>query len=205
MTSDRRPWRAWPNSWNRVRASSKERSAGWPFGGLEKFMTLTMIGRTSPSSFSWSRKPLIQAPLRFEDGRSSRRGRGRRRAVRRGRLARPGRPGCRARNVVAARSKARPKSRAGGVEGRLDHLVELEVGLELGLVEVEPALAGASRRSAASRRRRGRGCRPPRRSAPGGRAASRRAARPAALPHRLEQPGDSLGRLRHRVGERKWA
>jgi hypothetical protein len=33
--------------------------------GLEKFMTLTMIGRMSPRSFSWPLKPLAQAPLRF--------------------------------------------------------------------------------------------------------------------------------------------
>ena len=35
-------------------------------GAFEKFITLTMIGRTSPASFSWSRNELIQAPLRFE-------------------------------------------------------------------------------------------------------------------------------------------
>ena len=47
-----------------MRASSKlEDGAGSPFA---KFMTLTMIGRISPASFSWERKALIQAPLRFE-------------------------------------------------------------------------------------------------------------------------------------------
>ena len=33
---------------------------------LAKFITLTMIGLMSPASFSWLRKALIQAPLRFE-------------------------------------------------------------------------------------------------------------------------------------------
>ena len=36
---------------------------------LEKFITLKTSGRTSPSSFSWSRRLDIQAPLRL-DGRA---------------------------------------------------------------------------------------------------------------------------------------
>ena len=66
MTFDSMPWRPWPNSWNRVRASSKDSRLASPFGALAKFMTLTTIGRTTPSSFFWSRKPDIQAPERFE-------------------------------------------------------------------------------------------------------------------------------------------
>ena len=34
--------------------------------GLEKLQTLTMSGRTSPTSFSWSRSEVIQAPLCLE-------------------------------------------------------------------------------------------------------------------------------------------
>ena len=37
--------------------------------------------------------------------------------------------------------EAQPEEAGGGVEGGLDHLVELEIGLELGLVEIEAALA----------------------------------------------------------------
>ena len=38
-----------------------------PAPPLEKFITLTTSGRTSPASFSWSRSVVIQAPLRFEE------------------------------------------------------------------------------------------------------------------------------------------
>jgi len=33
---------------------------------LLKFITLSTSGRISPSSFSWSRRLVIQAPLRLE-------------------------------------------------------------------------------------------------------------------------------------------
>ncbi len=38
-------------------------------GALAKLQTLTISGRTSPASFSWSRSDVIQAPLRL-DGRA---------------------------------------------------------------------------------------------------------------------------------------
>ncbi len=56
------PCNPWPNSWNNVRASSKERRAGSPGDGFEKFITLMTIGLTSPPSFFCPRKLLIQAP-----------------------------------------------------------------------------------------------------------------------------------------------
>jgi hypothetical protein len=49
-----------------VRASSKLKSVGSPSGALEKLHTLTISGRISPESFSWSRSEVIQAPLRLE-------------------------------------------------------------------------------------------------------------------------------------------
>jgi hypothetical protein len=48
-----------------VRASSNESSVGWPFAALEKFITLTTTGVTSPVSFCWSLSADIQAPLRL--------------------------------------------------------------------------------------------------------------------------------------------
>ena len=57
----------WPNSWNRVRASSGDSSEGWPSAPLAKLQTLMMSGAISPSSFCWSRSDVIQAPERFED------------------------------------------------------------------------------------------------------------------------------------------
>jgi hypothetical protein len=69
VTSDKSPCNAWPNSWNSVRASSIESSAGAPSAAGEKFITLTTIGRMSPASFCWLRTCPIQAPLRF-DGRA---------------------------------------------------------------------------------------------------------------------------------------
>ena len=47
------------------------------------------------------------------------------------------------------------------VEGRRDHLVELQIGLQLGLVEIEPALAHLFGIVAPVPRRRARNCRPP--------------------------------------------
>ena len=35
-------------------------------GRLGEVQTLTISGRISPASFSWSRNEVIQAPLRFE-------------------------------------------------------------------------------------------------------------------------------------------
>jgi hypothetical protein len=49
------PWRAWPNSWKRVSASSQEISTGSPgrpFMKLELFETITV---SSPSNRSWLR------------------------------------------------------------------------------------------------------------------------------------------------------
>jgi hypothetical protein len=49
-----------------VRASSKLNNVGSPSAPLLKFITLRISGRTSPSNFSWSRRLVIQAPLRLE-------------------------------------------------------------------------------------------------------------------------------------------
>src|SRR5258707_700701 len=57
------PCRAWPNSWNSVRASSTLMRLASPSPPLAKFITLTTIGNCRPSSFCWPRKLLIHAPL----------------------------------------------------------------------------------------------------------------------------------------------
>ena len=55
MTLELRPWRAWPNSWNIVDASSQLTSTGSPGAPFTKFELFeTMVG-TSPSKRSWSR------------------------------------------------------------------------------------------------------------------------------------------------------
>src|ERR1700733_9128340 len=54
---------------NSVRASSTLNRLASPSPPLAKFITLTTIGSCRRSSFSWPRKLLIHAPLRF-DGRA---------------------------------------------------------------------------------------------------------------------------------------
>ena len=131
-----------------------------------KFMTLTMIGRHVAGEL------LLAAEARSSRrrcasraGRNSRRGRGRRppaavldledadiRVI--------------GRNVGPLGRSCRPNRRLGRVEGGLDHAVELQVGLELALVEIELGLARGARHRSASPRARCRNCRLPRLRAP---------------------------------------
>ena len=66
---------AWPNSWNRVRTSSKDISATAPSAGGRAFMTNSATGREelcpSPASRRLrSTTVFIQAPPRFSPGRA---------------------------------------------------------------------------------------------------------------------------------------
>ena len=89
---------------------------------------------------------------------------------------------------------------AGGVEGRLDHLLELQVRLQLGLVEIEeplphllgvvPPVGSGEAVVAAFLRDEG--------LEVGGFA---RRSRPAPRPNGLQQPRDRFRRLGHLVGE----
>lgn len=64
FTSERSPWRAWPNSWNKVVTSSMVKSGVEPSVGLVMLNTLTTTG-FSPVRWAWSLKLLIHAPPRF--------------------------------------------------------------------------------------------------------------------------------------------
>ena len=115
-----------------------------PSAPLAKFITLTMSGRTSPSSFSWSRKALIQAPLRLERPREIVAEEQRRRGGRRASAHLPD-PHVRVidRHVVA-RLEGQPEQAVRRVERRLDDAVELEIRLDLASSRSKRALRSFS-------------------------------------------------------------
>src|SRR4029453_7603394 len=106
------PCRPWPNSWNRVRASSGDSSEGSPSAPLEKLQILRTSGAVSPSSFCWSGSEVIQAPERFEFAVAA--------------LHFPD-PDVRVpdRDVLALGEGDAEQAR-GAVEGRVDHVIERE-------------------------------------------------------------------------------
>ena len=95
-------------------------------------------------------EPVIQAPERLTAARSSRRGTGRRGCRRASSPPTRARRGDRPGQVGALRRSVRPNSSPGHVERRGDHVVELQVGLDLRLVEVVIRPCAPSRRSSAS-------------------------------------------------------
>ena len=100
-----------------------------------------MIGRLSPSSFCWSRKSLIQAPLRFEGAREIIADEQRDLAPVVGCTV----PGARVWMIEPARRSARrscrPNSRFAVWNAASIMPVELQIGLDLALIEIELGLA----------------------------------------------------------------
>ena len=134
------PCRPWPNSWNSVRASSGDSSDGSPFAPLAKLQTL-MIKRRDLAV------ELLLVAQRGHPGAGALRGPREVIAVEQrlvlavGVLDLPD-PDVRMpdRDVLALR-EGNPEQAGGAVEGGIDHVVEDEIGLDRGVVEIGAALA----------------------------------------------------------------
>src|ERR1700686_3613472 len=132
------PCRPWPNSWNRVRASSGDSSDGSPSAPLEKLQTLMIKGATAPSSFCWSRSEVIQA--------GALRGAGEGVALEKrlvpagGILHLPDPDGRMPDRNILALAEGDAEQAGGAVEGGVDHVVEHQIRLDRGVVEIGAAL-----------------------------------------------------------------
>ena len=196
------PCSAWPNSWNSVFASSSDSSAGSPFGRLGEVHDV-VDDRRRAAGPACSRTAARSSRRRSASraGRNSRRGTAPRCAAvgvarPRRRAHRDARP-----RMPVSSSKVRPNSRVGDVEAGVDDAVELQIGLQFGLVEGDISRRAASPgRSASPSRRSSRCCRRPRRCA------AARPRRRAAFSRALSQTGSSrpmhgVRRLGHGVVE----